>query len=168
LVLLLSELQWADELVLHLVERLLIRLRSLPFVVLGTSLPDARSHARVDAGRANLTVVGVDPLDEKSVHALAAALLGDDVGLRLAAALHERTGGNPFFVEELAAVLRESPRHSPILSPSSRRVAFPQRCRDSWPRVSTRWAPTRGRCSRTARSSGRAARPPRCMRSQRR
>src|SRR5262249_56739561 len=109
LVLLLSELQWADELVLHLVERLLIRLRSLPFVVRGGCLREARSHARVDAGRANLTVVGVDPLDEKSVHALAAALLGDDVGLRLAAALHERTGGNPFFVEELAAVLRESP-----------------------------------------------------------
>ena len=77
--------------------------------MLGTSLPDARPYARVDAGRGNLTVVGVDPLDEKSVHALAAALLGDDVGLRLAAALHERTGGNPFFVEELAAVLRESP-----------------------------------------------------------
>jgi class 3 adenylate cyclase/tetratricopeptide (TPR) repeat protein len=109
LVLVLSELQWADELVLHLLERLLIRLRGLPFIVLGTSLPDARPHARVDAGRGNLTVMGVDPLDEKSVHALAAALLGDDVGLRLAAALHERTGGNPFFVEELAAVLRESP-----------------------------------------------------------
>jgi class 3 adenylate cyclase/tetratricopeptide (TPR) repeat protein len=109
LVLLLSDLQWADELVLHLLERLLVRLRNLPFVVLGTSLPDARPYARVDPGRGNLTVVGVDPLDEKSVHALAAALLGDDVGLRLAAALHERTGGNPFFVEELAAVLRESP-----------------------------------------------------------
>ena len=109
LVLLLSELQWADELVMHMVERLLIRLRGLPFIVLGTSLPDARPHARVDAWRGNLTVVGVDPLDEKSVHALAAALLGDDVGLRLAQTLHERSGGNPFFVEELAAALRESP-----------------------------------------------------------
>src|SRR5262249_61002773 len=49
LVLLLSELQWADELVLHMLERLLIRLRGLPFVVLGTSLPDARPYPRVDA-----------------------------------------------------------------------------------------------------------------------
>lgn len=109
LVLVLSELQWADELVLHMIERLLIRLRTLPFIVLATALPDARPHALVDAARGNLTLMGMEPLDEVSVHDLAQALIGDDVDPRLAAALYERSGGNPFFVEELAALLRESP-----------------------------------------------------------
>lgn len=109
LVLVLSELQWADELVLRMIERLLIRLRPLPFIVVATALPDARPHALVDAARANLTLMGVEPLDEPSVGALASALIGDDVDPRLAAALYERSGGNPFFVEELAALLRESP-----------------------------------------------------------
>ena len=53
--------------------------------------------------------MGMEPLDEASVHDLAAALIGDDVDPLLAAALYERSGGNPFFVEELAALLRESP-----------------------------------------------------------
>ena len=109
LVLVLSELQWADELVLHMIERLLIRLRTLPFIVVATALPDARPHALVDAARGNLTLMGMEPLDEPSVRALATALIGDDVDPRLAAALYERSGGNPFFVEELAALLRESP-----------------------------------------------------------
>ena len=109
LVLVLSELQWADELVLHLVERLLIRLRALPFIVVGTALPDARPHALVDAARGNLTMVGVEPLDVGSVRELATALLGEEVDERLAGALYERSGGNPFFVEELGALLRESP-----------------------------------------------------------
>ena len=108
LVLVLSELQWADELVLHLLERLLIRLRSLPFIVIATALPDARPQIRA-AARGNLTMVGVESLDERSVHELASALLGEDVDDALAGALYERTGGNPFFVEELAALLRESP-----------------------------------------------------------
>jgi len=108
LVLVLSELQWADELVLHLLERLLVRLRNLSFIVVGTALPDARPHARIDATRGNLTIMGVEPLDERSVHELATALLGDGAEPRLSTALYERSGGNPFFVEELAALLRES------------------------------------------------------------
>lgn len=108
LVLILAEMQWADEVVLHLVERLLVRLRGLPFIVLGTALPDTRPHAFIDAHRTNLTQVGIEPLDEHSGAELAAALLGDDVDPRLTAALHERSGGNPFFIEELAALLRES------------------------------------------------------------
>jgi class 3 adenylate cyclase/tetratricopeptide (TPR) repeat protein len=109
LVLVLSELQWADELVLHLVERLLVRLRALPFIVVGTALPDARPQALIDAARGNLTMVGVEPLELASVRELASALLGEEVDARLAGALYERSGGNPFFVEELAALLRESP-----------------------------------------------------------
>jgi class 3 adenylate cyclase/tetratricopeptide (TPR) repeat protein len=109
LVLVLSELQWADELVLHLIERLLIRLRTLPFIVIATALPDARPHALVDAARGNLTLMGMEPLDLGSVRDLASALIGDEVDVRLATALYERSGGNPFFVEELAALLRESP-----------------------------------------------------------
>jgi class 3 adenylate cyclase/tetratricopeptide (TPR) repeat protein len=109
LVLVLAELQWADDVVLHMLERLLIRLRNLPFIVVGTALPDARPQALVDAARGNLTLMGVEPLDAAAVHTLVRALVDDDVDPRLAAALHERSGGNPFFVEELAALLRESP-----------------------------------------------------------
>ncbi len=62
-----------------MIERLLIRLRTLPFIIVATALPDARPHTLVDAARANPTLMGVEPLDEASVGALASALIGDDV-----------------------------------------------------------------------------------------
>jgi class 3 adenylate cyclase/tetratricopeptide (TPR) repeat protein len=108
LVLVLSDLHWADELVLDLVERLLEWLHGRAFVLLATARPDLRDRWRPEPGRHDLSVLNLEPLDSGAVETLVRELLGDDATPELVALLHERSGGNPFFVEELAALIRES------------------------------------------------------------
>jgi len=108
LVMTLSDLHWADELVLTLVGRLVEGLRGLPFALFATTRPELLDRWRPEPGRHNLTLLHLDPLDADAVTALARELLGPDVDPELVAVLYERSGGNPFFVEELAALLRET------------------------------------------------------------
>lgn len=115
-----ADLQWADEIVLELLERLMEGLRAQPFVVFATTRPDLFDSWQPKPGRHDQTLLNLDPLDAGSVATLARQLLGDDVDEDLVAMLLERSGGNPFFVEELAALLREAgpdPR-GPALDPT--------------------------------------------------
>jgi tetratricopeptide (TPR) repeat protein len=109
-----ADLHWADETVLTMLERLVEGLRALPFTLLATARPELLDRWTPTPGRHNFTLLNLDPLDAEAVAALAAELLGPDVDPELVAILRERSGGNPFFVEELAALLRESgPDHAP-------------------------------------------------------
>ena len=108
-----ADLHWADETVLTLLERLVEGLRSLPFTLLATARPELLDRWAPTPGRHNFTLLNLDPLDANAVAALAAELLGSDVDPALVAILRERSGGNPFFVEELAALLRDSGDRSP-------------------------------------------------------
>jgi len=115
-----ADLQWADEIVLELLDRLMEGLRAQPFLVFATTRPELLDTWQPKPGRHDQTVLNLDPLDAESVATLARQLLGDDVDDDLVAMLLERSGGNPFFVEELAALLREAgpdPR-GPALDPS--------------------------------------------------
>jgi class 3 adenylate cyclase/tetratricopeptide (TPR) repeat protein len=103
-----ADLHWADEIVLTLLERLVEGLRALPFTLIATARPELLERWSPTPGRHNFTFLNLDPLDADAVAALAAELLGPDVDPALVAILRERSGGNPFFVEELAALLRES------------------------------------------------------------
>jgi hypothetical protein len=80
-------------------------------------------------GRFNLISISVDPLDEPASQAMLHHLLGPEIEPRLEAELLARSGGNPFFLEELAALVRDDrrPRASPtaahrvaVESPSAR------------------------------------------------
>ncbi|MSO79524.1 MAG: hypothetical protein EXQ79_07935 [Acidimicrobiia bacterium] len=108
LVLVLSDLHWTDELVLDLVERLLEWLRTRPFVLVATARPELRERWQPSPGRHDLTVLNLDPLGADDVASLVRELLGADSTPDVVALLHERSGGNPFFVEELAALIREA------------------------------------------------------------
>jgi class 3 adenylate cyclase/tetratricopeptide (TPR) repeat protein len=108
LVVTVSDLHWADELVLTLVGRLVEGLRGLPFALVATTRPELLERWQPEPGRHNLTLLNLDPLDADAVTALAHELLGPDIDPELVAVLYERSGGNPFFVEELAALLRET------------------------------------------------------------
>ncbi len=104
-----SDVHWADALLLELAERMLVSLRTQPFVVIATtrwSGDDERWVAQT--GRHNTVVCNLLPLDRVATARLAAALLGTDVSAELAADLYERTGGNPFFLEELVYLLSDS------------------------------------------------------------
>jgi class 3 adenylate cyclase/tetratricopeptide (TPR) repeat protein len=104
-----ADLHWADESVLTMLERLVEGLRALPFTLIATARPELLDRWSPAPGKHNFTLLNLDPLDADAVAALAAELLGPDVDPELVTLLRERSGGNPFFVEELAALLRETP-----------------------------------------------------------
>ena len=105
LVLALSELHWADQLVLDLVEDLPDRLRGLPFALIATSRPELAERWSPAPGRHNLVAIHLDPLDRKGAEALLTTLLEGTPEPGLLDAVLDRSGGNPFFLEELAALV---------------------------------------------------------------
>jgi class 3 adenylate cyclase/tetratricopeptide (TPR) repeat protein len=108
IVLVLSELHWADRLVLDLVEHLLDRLRHLPVVLVATARPELEEQWSPHPTRHNLVALHLDPLDARAGRDLLTALLGEEPPPDLRDALLERSGGNPFFLEELVALLNEA------------------------------------------------------------
>ena len=107
LVLVLSDLHWGDEVVLELVDRLLAALRALPFMLLATARPDLEERWTPAPGRHNVAVLHLDPLDADATVALVEVhLKASDP--ELVAELRDRSGGNPLFIEELAALIRDS------------------------------------------------------------
>ncbi|HEX4491400.1 MAG TPA: adenylate/guanylate cyclase domain-containing protein [Acidimicrobiia bacterium] len=107
LVLGLADLHWADDLVLDLAERLLERLRNLPFVFLGTARPGFEPSWTLAGGHHNALVMHIDPLDSEATAVLARELFGEALTDDVLEFVLERSGGNPFFVEELVALVCE-------------------------------------------------------------
>lgn len=107
LMLVVGDVQWADDLVLETIDRVLVRLRSLPFVALMSARPEIDERTDPNSVPTSLRL-GLEPLDLEATHELVSSLIGTSVDSSVAAALHERSGGNPFFIEELVAALRES------------------------------------------------------------
>lgn len=107
-VVVLSDLHWADDLVLELIDTLLDRLANRRFAVLATArqVIDERWHP--PHGRHNLAVLTLDPLTADSAAELLTELAGADLGPELVKALLARSGGNPFFLEELVTLLADA------------------------------------------------------------
>ena len=107
-VVVLSDLHWADDIVLELVDTLLQRLASRRFVVLATARQAIEERWHPPHGRHNLVVLTLDPLTSEAASALLCELAGADLGADLADALLARSGGNPFFLEELVTLLADA------------------------------------------------------------
>jgi class 3 adenylate cyclase/tetratricopeptide (TPR) repeat protein len=107
-VVVLSDLHWADDLVLGLVDTLLERLCARRFVVLATARQVIEERWQPPAGRHNLVSLTLDPLTADAAAQLLCELAGEDLDAELAAALLDRSGGNPFFLEELVTLLGEA------------------------------------------------------------
>jgi tetratricopeptide (TPR) repeat protein/class 3 adenylate cyclase len=103
--LLLEDWQWADEGSRAALRQLSEIIPAFPLLVVVTSRPERE----VEWGSADHhTLMHLGPLDVASAEAIAcAAFRSDRVAPELTAQLHDRTGGNPFFLEELCAALRE-------------------------------------------------------------
>ena len=111
LVLVLSELHWADPLVLDLVDRLPDRMRGLPFVLVATARTELEERWTPKPAGRSLVILQLDPLDRAAAAELVEALL-DGAGRRdLVDAVLDRAGGNPFFLEELTALLHQTERN---------------------------------------------------------
>jgi len=102
-----ADLHWADELVLDLIDNLSSQLARQPFVLVATGRRSLLRRWTPRAGRFNQLVLNIDPLEraaaEELLDLLASAAL--DQGLRNE--LLDRSGGNPFFLEELVTLTED-------------------------------------------------------------
>ena len=109
-ILVFEDLHWADSESAALFER--IADQRGPRLLIGTYRPDEVTHRQPVAGllarmerRHTVTHVRLDRLNPAQTAALLAAATGGPAPMRAATALHHRTGGNPFFLEELLRAL---------------------------------------------------------------
>ncbi|HEX8102740.1 MAG TPA: AAA family ATPase [Solirubrobacteraceae bacterium] len=114
---LLDDIQWSDEATLELLAALAPELAALRLLIVAAYRSDElpRAHPlrrlRDDLRRGRvLHELALGPLDAAETAQLAAHGLGEPPSPQLAATLHSRTGGVPFFVEELTAALRMGTR----------------------------------------------------------
>jgi DNA-binding SARP family transcriptional activator len=109
LVLVLDDFQWADVSSLELTELLVQRLPDLPILVVVTcrdsEIPVDGPAAFTLGGLARSPVLSrlvLTGLSEPEVGAFVSQVTGQEVSAEMAAMMHARTDGNPFFVAELA------------------------------------------------------------------
>jgi len=108
-VLVLGDVNWADEALLGMLESCLTGLANSRFVVIATARWTVDEERWiVPPGRHNTTVLNLDPLDRSASARLVSSLLGTDVDDELASILFDRSGGNPFFLEELTTYISEA------------------------------------------------------------
>lgn len=104
-VVVLTDLHWADDAVLELIDALGER-AGLPFVLLATARSTLLERWRPAPGRHDQVILHLDPLDRQAASELLDHL-GVDVSAELRELVLDRSGGNPFFLEELVALLGE-------------------------------------------------------------
>jgi len=111
LLLVFEDLHWADNALLDLVELLAARLRNVPVFLLGLSRPELlNTRPRWGSGLPSYLALTLEPLGEQDARTLVGYVLTSlgDAEQELQAALVVATAeGNPLFLEQLAASLRE-------------------------------------------------------------
>jgi class 3 adenylate cyclase/ketosteroid isomerase-like protein/tetratricopeptide (TPR) repeat protein len=109
-VLVIDDLQWAEPLLLDLVEHLIQWGKSVPLLVLAGARPELRDHrsSLVTPGGLVADVVTLAGLDARAAMRLAASVIGAaDLPAAVAAKVLATSEGNPLFVGELVRMLVE-------------------------------------------------------------
>jgi DNA-binding CsgD family transcriptional regulator len=119
-VLVIDDLQWADEASLAFWHQLAIATRQLPLLLIGTCRPTPRrpqvQQVRMAVARRGGAVITLGPLSETDVASLVTAVVGAPPGDALRQ-LTARAAGNPLYVRELVdALVRE---HAVQVSPAA-------------------------------------------------
>ena len=105
LLMLLEDWHWADDASSEALMRLAEIVDALPVAIIATTRPEG---AVLSAFGGRATTVQLGPLDASGTGIVMQALLGGlPVSEALVAQVHERTGGNPFFLEQVALTFRE-------------------------------------------------------------
>ena len=111
LLLLLDDLQWADQPSQLLLDFLARRLPAGAVAVVGSyrdtePAPGPAPGPVLAALAARTTVLPLTGLDPDAVGDLVADVVGEQRAAKVAAGVHRRTGGNPFFVQQVSWLLR--------------------------------------------------------------
>jgi DNA-binding SARP family transcriptional activator/tetratricopeptide (TPR) repeat protein len=135
-ILLLEDLHWAEDATAVALRHLVRGTEGAPLLVLVTfrDTEITGEHPMIDAlaeaRRARvLGEVALDGLDEQSVGSIVAAAAGSDASADLVAAVHARTDGNPFFVEELVREARDVASSEQLVLPQSVKDVIGRRLR---------------------------------------
>jgi class 3 adenylate cyclase/tetratricopeptide (TPR) repeat protein len=98
-----EDLHWNDSLTLGLLNEIVVNARDARLLLLATYRPEFQDEWK---GRPNYRNLRLEPLERESLSELLQSLLGSDAALSgLKGFVHDRAGGNPFFVEELVRTL---------------------------------------------------------------
>jgi class 3 adenylate cyclase len=104
----LEDLHWADDSLVELIETLSMRLAGVPLLMLAIARPEFLDARAVWARLPTNVTVQVQGLTDSCAHALMRELLaGAPDREAIARRVEEAAGGNPLFIEELAAWLSE-------------------------------------------------------------
>ncbi|MGH9135528.1 MAG: adenylate/guanylate cyclase domain-containing protein, partial [Acidimicrobiales bacterium] len=106
-VIVLSDVHWADDVVLELTQTMLERAAGLPIVMLCTARAGLLERWQPPVGRHHLVVTHLDPLDRLAAAELLERLAPGPVAAELRELVLDRSGGNPFFLEELVTLLAD-------------------------------------------------------------
>jgi predicted ATPase/class 3 adenylate cyclase len=107
LILVIDDLQWADEALLDLLEYLTDRMTNVPVLFLCPARPDFFERRRDwGGGRRNFTTIALESLSREESSELISELLdNDELPEVLRYTILSSTEGNPFFVEEIMRML---------------------------------------------------------------
>jgi DNA-binding SARP family transcriptional activator/tetratricopeptide (TPR) repeat protein len=135
-ILVLEDLHWAEDATAVALRHLVRETQGVPLLVLVTyrDTEITGEHPMIDAlaeaRRARvLGELALDGLDEQSVASIVAAEAGTDASADLVAAVHARTDGNPFFVEELVREARDGASSEQLVLPQSVKDVIGRRLR---------------------------------------
>jgi class 3 adenylate cyclase/tetratricopeptide (TPR) repeat protein len=103
----LSDLHWADDLVLDMLDTLVARLCDRSLVLVATARRSLEERWVPPRGRHNLVMLSLDPLQAEAAADLLQSLAGTDLPDDLVKMLLDRSGGNPLFLEELVGLLAD-------------------------------------------------------------
>ena len=107
LIIIIDDLQWADEALLDLLEYLTDRISNVPTLFICPTRPDLFERRRDwGGGRRNFTTIALEALTREETNDLVDALLKtEDIPAVLRYTILSRAEGNPFFVEEIVRML---------------------------------------------------------------
>jgi class 3 adenylate cyclase/tetratricopeptide (TPR) repeat protein len=115
-----DDLHWAEPTLLDLVDHLADWSRDAPMLVLCMARPELLDRrAGWAGGKLNATTVLLEPLSASETDELIERLLGDaDVDEDLRVRIRDAAEGNPLFVEEMLAMVADSPGAGVVVPPT--------------------------------------------------
>jgi class 3 adenylate cyclase len=115
-----EDIHWADRSLLDLIELLAARLRDIPVLLLTLARPDLLdSRPAWGGGLPAYTALPLAPLSPAEAGQLAQLRLGEALRSEAASKLADTAGGNPLFIEQLAATMAESSPSATASLPTS-------------------------------------------------